>query len=159
MEQLVAWLHEEADDYGVADSAARCNRVAALLQQQAATIADLEAVIAGHEGEALLAITPADVPAPTNNLAPAPVEEALQRLLQWGGPPGCIGYSSEVVMGVVNWANDGGVGPLPPLPKPLRLREAAAPARPTPVDLAALHDPTFSDGLTAAKHRDVLNDG
>jgi hypothetical protein len=30
---------------------------------------------------------------------------------------------------------------------------------PTPVDLAALHDPTFSDGLTPSQHRDVLAGG
>ena len=99
------------------------------------------------------------VPTEVQVASPAPVEEALQRLLDWGGRPGCIGYRSEIVMGVVTWANNGMVGPLPPLPEPLRLREAAAPARPTPVDLAALHDPTFSDGLTAAQHRDVLRGG
>jgi hypothetical protein len=30
---------------------------------------------------------------------------------------------------------------------------------PTPVDLAALHDPTFSDGLIPSQHRDVLAGG
>jgi hypothetical protein len=44
------------------------------------------------------------------------------------------------------------IGPLPPLP-PLR------PLLARPVDLAALHDPTFSDGLTPSQHRDVLAGG
>lgn len=32
-------------------------------------------------------------------------------------------------------------------------------AKPTPVDLAELHDPGFSDGLTASQHLDVLRGG
>jgi hypothetical protein len=99
------------------------------------------------------------VPTAVQPASPVPVEEALQRLLQWGGMPGSIGYSADVALGVANWANGGMAGPLPPLPEPLRLRKAAAPAEPTPVDLAALRDSTFSDGLTAAQHRDVLRGG
>ena len=90
-----------------------------------------------------------------------PFKEALQRLLQWGGWQSSIGYSADVVLGVVDWANGGMVGPLPPLPEWLRLREAAQPPAPAPtrVDLAELRDSTFSDGLTAAQHRDVLRGG
>ena len=90
-----------------------------------------------------------------------PFKEALQRLLQWGGWQSSIGYSADVVLGVVDWANGGMVGPLPPLPEWLRLRKAAQPPAPapTPVDLAELRDSTFSDGLTAKQHRDVLRGG
>jgi hypothetical protein len=82
-------------------------------------------------------------------IVPTPVADALRRLLRWGGMPGSNGYDAEVVLGVVDWATSGMIGPLPPLP-PLLAR---------PVDLAALHDPTFSDGLTATQHRDVLRGG
>jgi hypothetical protein len=87
--------------------------------------------------------------AATGGTVPTPVADALQRLLRWGGMPGSNGYDAQVVLGVVDWATSGMIGPLPPLP-PLLAR---------PVDLAALRDPTFSDGLTPSQHQDVLRGG
>jgi hypothetical protein len=40
-----------------------------------------------------------------------------------------------------------------------RWRPAAQPAKPWPVNLAELHDPDFSDGLTPSQHLDVLHGG
>jgi len=87
--------------------------------------------------------------AATGGTVPTPVEDALRLLLRWGGMPGSNGYDAQVVLGVVDWATSGMIGPLPPLPPRLA----------SPVDLTALHDPTFSDGLTPSQHRDVLRGG
>lgn len=58
--------------------------------------------------------------------------EALQRLLAWGLIGGCrdsrfkAGHNTDVAQGVIDWADSGMTGPLPPLPDHLIEREEKA---------------------------------
>jgi hypothetical protein len=58
--------------------------------------------------------------------------EGLQRLLAWALIGGCrdsrfkTGYNTDVAQGVIDWADSGMTGPLPPLPDWLMEREEKA---------------------------------